>query len=68
MATGDISEMWIRDSAVQLGMLLPRLEGRPSLRLLVEGAVRTQVCAWVGANGSWWQEGCVPVCCCGCCG
>lgn len=42
VATGDIPEMWIRDSAVQLGVLLPRISQRPALRLLVEGAVRTQ--------------------------
>ncbi|PSC76253.1 glycosyl hydrolase [Micractinium conductrix] len=42
VATGDIPFMWIRDSAVQLGALLPRMQQRPALRLLVEGAVRTQ--------------------------
>ena len=34
---------WIRDSAVQLGSLMPRMTRRPALRMLVEGAVRTQV-------------------------
>lgn len=43
VATGDIPFMWIRDSAVQLGVLVPRIPQRPALRLLVEGAVRTQV-------------------------
>lgn len=43
MATGDIPFMWIRDSAVQWGALLPRMVHQPALRLLVEGAVRTQV-------------------------
>ncbi|KAL4425793.1 hypothetical protein ABPG75_009809 [Micractinium tetrahymenae] len=42
VATGDIPFMWIRDSAVQLGALMPRMQQRPALRLLVEGAVRTQ--------------------------
>jgi len=43
VATGDIPFMWIRDSAVQLGALMPRTAKHPALRLLVEGAVRTQV-------------------------
>lgn len=38
--------MWIRDSSVQLGVLLPRMQQRPALRPLVEGGVRTQV--WRG--------------------
>lgn len=42
VATGDIPFMWIRDSAVQLGALVPRIPQRAALRLLVEGAVRTQ--------------------------
>lgn len=44
VATGDIPAMWIRDSAVQLGSLIPRMAQQPALRLLVEGGVRTQVC------------------------
>lgn len=47
VATGDIPFMWIRDSAVQLGALVPRIPQRPALRLLVDGAVRTQVCTLV---------------------
>ena len=46
VATGDIPYMWIRDSAVQLGPLVARMARRPALRLLVEGAVRTQVRPW----------------------
>jgi uncharacterized protein len=42
VATGDIPEMWIRDSAVQLGVYLPRIPAHPPLRRLIEGALRTQ--------------------------
>eukprot|EP00887_Chlorella_sp_A99_P007759 scaffold20.g7759.t1 len=38
----DLPLMWIRDSAVQIGVLLPRLARRPALRLAVEGAIRAQ--------------------------
>lgn len=51
VATGDIPFMWIRDSAVQLGALVPRIPQRAALRLLVEGAVRTQVPAMTGGHG-----------------
>ena len=34
--------MWIRDSAFQIGVLLPRITRRPSLRRVVEGAIRSQ--------------------------
>ena len=50
VATGDIPYMWIRDSAVQLGPLVARMSHRPALRLLVEGAVRTQVRPWDAAQ------------------
>lgn len=34
--------MWIRDSAFQIGVLLPKIARRPSLRLIIEGAIRLQ--------------------------
>ncbi len=43
VATGDITESWTRDSAVQLGAIIPRMSHWPALRVLLEGAVRTQV-------------------------
>lgn len=43
MPTGDITESWTRDSAVQIGAIIPRMSQWPAVRLLVEGAVRTQV-------------------------
>jgi len=39
---GDIADMWIRDSSVQIGIYLSKMKDRPSLRLLVEGVLRTQ--------------------------
>lgn len=42
VATGDIAEMWLRDSSVQLGGLLPRIAAHPGFRGLVEGAIRVQ--------------------------
>lgn len=47
MATGDITESWTRDSAVQLGAIIPRMQQWPALRVLLEGAVRTQVMHWM---------------------
>jgi meiotically up-regulated gene 157 (Mug157) protein len=32
VATGDIPDEWIRDSSVQLGVLLPRIAQHPALR------------------------------------
>lgn len=34
--------MRLRDSAVQLGVLLPRIARRPALRRVVEGGIRAQ--------------------------
>lgn len=34
--------MWIRDSSVQLGIYLPRIDRHPALRYVVEGGIRTQ--------------------------
>ena len=42
VATGDIDDMWIRDSAVQLSIYFPRISGRPALRRVIEGAIRAQ--------------------------
>ncbi len=42
VATGDIDDMWIRDSAVQLSIYFPRITGRPALRRVIEGAIRAQ--------------------------
>lgn len=41
-ATGDLPLMWIRDSAFQIGVLLPKVKSRPSLRLVIEGGIRQQ--------------------------
>jgi Metal-independent alpha-mannosidase (GH125) len=40
--TGDIPAMWLRDSAVQIATYLPRLARRPSLRPIIDGAIRAQ--------------------------
>ena len=42
VATGDIDDMWIRDSSVQLSVYFPRISRRPALRRVLEGAIRTQ--------------------------
>lgn len=41
-AAGDLPLMWIRDSAVQINVLLPRIRKRPALRRPIEGAIRAQ--------------------------
>jgi meiotically up-regulated gene 157 (Mug157) protein len=42
VSTGDIKEMWIRDSAVQMAIYLKRMHRRPAVRRLLEGTIRTQ--------------------------
>jgi meiotically up-regulated gene 157 (Mug157) protein len=42
VATGDIDDMWTRDSAVQIGIYVGRMAHEPWLRLIVEGAIRRQ--------------------------
>lgn len=42
VATGDIDDQWVRDSAVQLAVYLPRMGTHPMLRQVIEGAIRTQ--------------------------
>ena len=41
-STGDLPLMWIRDSAFQIGVLIPKMQRRPALRGLVEGGIRLQ--------------------------
>ena len=41
-ATGDIDDMWLRDSSVQLAIYLPRLRRHPALRGVFEGMLRSQ--------------------------
>lgn len=40
--TGDIPAMWLRDSAVQMATYLPRVHKRPSIKHVLEGAIRSQ--------------------------
>lgn len=42
VATGDIDNMWTRDSAVQMGLYMGRMVQEPWLRLIVDGAIRRQ--------------------------
>ncbi len=42
VATGDIDDMWIRDSSVQVSIYFPRLAARPALRRILEGTLRSQ--------------------------
>ena len=42
VSTGDIDDMWTRDSAVQIGLYVSRLKETPFLRPIVEGAIRRQ--------------------------
>lgn len=39
---GDIPDMWIRDSSVQLGVLLPRIKGNSYIQSIIEGAINMQ--------------------------
>jgi meiotically up-regulated gene 157 (Mug157) protein len=51
VATGDIPDQWIRDSSVQLGVYLPRIEAHPSLRQVGAGvclAPACRFCTWLG--------------------
>lgn len=41
-STGDLPLMWIRDSAFQIGVLIPKMRKRRALRNLVEGGIRMQ--------------------------
>ncbi len=41
-ATGDIDEMWIRDSAVQVAIYLPAARSDPGLRGILEGVILRQ--------------------------
>ncbi len=41
-ATGDIDEMWIRDSAVQVAIYLPAARRDPTLRSILEGVIFRQ--------------------------
>jgi meiotically up-regulated gene 157 (Mug157) protein len=42
VATGDIPDMWIRDSSVQLGIYIPKVKKHPFLRGVIEGLLKTQ--------------------------
>ena len=42
VSTGDIDDMWTRDSAVQISLYVSRFQEEPFLRHIVEGAIRRQ--------------------------
>lgn len=42
VSTGDIDDMWTRDSAVQISLYVSRFQEEPFLRPIVEGAIRRQ--------------------------
>lgn len=59
--TGDIHDMWIRDSSVQLAIYMPRMVEQPYLRRLIEGAIRQQAFfilqdPWANAFSQTWRS------------
>jgi len=42
VSTGDIDDMWTRDSAVQMSLYVSRMKQEPFLRPIIEGAIRRQ--------------------------
>lgn len=61
VATGDIDDMWIRDSSVQLSIYFPRLAAHPALRPILEGAMRAQAFyilqdPYANAYSSHWRD------------
>jgi uncharacterized protein len=42
VSTGDIKEMWIRDSSVQMSIYLKHMHRHPAIRRLLEGTLRAQ--------------------------
>jgi meiotically up-regulated gene 157 (Mug157) protein len=61
VATGDIDDMWIRDSSVQLATYFPRMASRPALKRVLEGAMRTQAFyitqdPYANAYGEAWRD------------
>lgn len=54
VATGDIEDMWLRDSAVQLGIYLPRLSRHPALRRIMDGAIRMAAFYILQVSASMW--------------
>lgn len=42
VSTGDIDDMWTRDSAVQMSLYASRMQEEPFLRPILEGAIRRQ--------------------------
>mmetsp|Transcript_33965 Transcript_33965/g.85186 ORF Transcript_33965/g.85186 Transcript_33965/m.85186 type:complete len:715 (+) Transcript_33965:1-2145(+) len=40
VSTGDIPDMWLRDSAFEIAIYMPRMVAKPALRLAVEGTIR----------------------------